>query len=130
MSDDKLRKLEERLTRLEATLAQRPSGGGGFTPPSGVIVDSAPYAGGGYSYQQRPQMSPVVDPAPWPWGGYGGYRPRWPWPNPIVDPGPWPGPVVDPGPFPNPVVDPAPWGGGDLMPPRHPPPRYSDVLDM
>jgi hypothetical protein len=107
MSDDKLRILEERLTRLEASLAQRPTGAGGFTPPGGVITDPAPFPGGGQYYYPRP--NPVVDPAPWPWGGGGYGRPRWPWPHPIVDPGPWPGPVVDPGPFPNPIVDQAPF---------------------
>jgi hypothetical protein len=89
MADDRFKILEERLTRMEAALAQRPAvggtvSGGGFTPPGGVIVDPAP------------------------WGG-GWVRPRF---NPVVDPGPWPGPVVDPLPWPNPVVDPAPWGGG------------------
>src|ERR1043166_6645434 len=46
MADDRLRILEERLTRLEAALAQRPGtgSGGGFTPPGGIIVDSAPWA--------------------------------------------------------------------------------------
>ena len=95
MADDRIKILEERLTRLEATLAQRPSataGTGGFTPPGGVIVDSAPWAASQFQFA-RP--SPVVDPAPWPyWGG---------WPRP------WPTPVVDPGPFPQAVVDPAPW---------------------
>ena len=100
MADDRIKILEERLTRLEATLAQRAGtgtgGGGGFTPPGGVIVDSAPWAGNQFQFFQRPP-SPVVDPAPWPyWGG---------WPRP------WPTPVVDPGPFPHPVVDPAPWRG-------------------
>jgi hypothetical protein len=106
MAEDRIRILEERLTRLEATLAQRPSGGGsgGFTPPSGVIVDSAPYAGGQWGYYHRPIPSPVVDPAPWPYpGGWG--RPRWP--TPVVDPGPFPTPVVDPAPWPTPIVDPA-----------------------
>ena len=99
MADDRLKILEERLTRLEATLAQRAAGGattgtGGFTPPGGVIVDSAPWASSQFQFIPRP--SPVVDPAPWPYypGGWGR---------------PWPTPVVDPGPFPHPVVDPAPW---------------------
>ena len=99
MSEDKLKILEDRLTRIEAALTQRPSGtgGGGFTPPGGMIVDPAPW-GGGYGGGWGTYPRPVVDPAPWP---YGGWHPR-PWPHPIVDPAPWPSPVVDP----------APWGGG------------------
>ena len=98
MADDRVKILEERLTRLEARLAQQPTGtggGGGFTPPGGVIVDSAPWAASQFQ-QFFPRPSPVVDPAPWPYypGGWGR---------------PWPTPVVDPGPFPHPVVDPAPW---------------------
>ena len=81
-TEDNLKKLEERLTRLEATLA----------PPS------AGASAAGWTYYPR---SPVVDPAPW-WPGGAWGHPRWPWPNPIVDPVPWPGPVVDP----------APWGWG------------------
>jgi len=104
--EDNLKRLEERLTRLEATLAQQPGaaggGGGGFTPPGGAVVDPAPWAGGG-GWVFHPRPMPVVDPAPW-WG-----RPRWP--TPVVDPAPWPTPVVDPAPWPTPVVDPAPWGG-------------------
>ena len=97
MADDRVKILEERLTRLEARLAQQPTataGGGGFTPPGGVIVDQAPWAASQFQFFPRP--SPVVDPAPWPYypGGWGR---------------PWPSPVVDPGPFPHPVVDPAPW---------------------
>jgi uncharacterized small protein (DUF1192 family) len=104
MADDRIKILEERLTRLEATLAQRPSGGGGFTPPGGVIVDSAPWAASQFQFA-RPMPSPVVDPAPWPyWGGW----PRpWPWPTPVVDPGPFPHPVVDPAPWRSHIVDPA-----------------------
>lgn len=86
-AEDSLKKLEERLTRLEAALGQQqPGGGGGFTPPGGAVVDPAPFPGGGQ------------------WGYYR-------WPHPVVDPGPWPRPVVDPVPWPNPVVDPAPRGG-------------------
>ncbi|HEX3247783.1 MAG TPA: hypothetical protein VHS05_00040 [Pyrinomonadaceae bacterium] len=108
MADDRIKILEERLTRLEATLAQRPvaGGGGGFTPPGGVIVDSAPWAASQFQFQ-RPIPSPVVDPAPWPyWGGWGGGWPR-PWPTPVVDPGPFPHPVVDPAPWRSHIVDPA-----------------------
>lgn len=84
-AEDNLKNLEERLTRLEAALAQRqqPTGPGGFTPPGGAVVDPAPYPGGGR------------------WGYYH-------WPHPVVDPGPWPRPVVDPLPWPHTVVDPAP----------------------
>ena len=106
MAEERMKILEERLTRLEATLTQRASGtgtggGGGFTP-GGTITDPPPWAG---QWQFIPrQLSPVVDPAPWPWGG-GWTRPRWP--TPVVDPGPFPTPVVDPAPWPNPIVDPA-----------------------
>jgi len=84
-AEDSLKKLEERLTRLEAALAQQqqPTGPGGFTPPGGAVVDPAPYPGG---------------------GRWGYYR----WPHPVVDPLPWPQPVVDPLPWPHTVVDPAP----------------------
>ena len=107
MAEDRFKILEERLTRLEATMAQRGSaptaGGGGFTAPGGVIVDPAPWAGG-HQWQFYPRPHPVVDPAPWPYpGGWG--RPRWP--GTISDPGPFPTPVVDPAPWPSPVVDPA-----------------------
>jgi hypothetical protein len=98
MADDRIRILEERLTRIESALTQRPTGintgGGGFTPPGGVIVDSAPWAGS--QFQQRAEIQPV----PWTY-----WRPRWP--TPVVDPGPFPTPVVDPAPWPWPIVDPA-----------------------
>ena len=95
MADDRVKILEERLTRLEAALAQRPSGtgGGGFTPPGGVIVDSAPWAASQLQFQRA--ISPVVDPAPWPY--YGGWR--YPYPHPVVDPAPWPSHIVDPAVF-------------------------------
>src|SRR4029453_12501308 len=87
--DDRLKTLEDRLTRLEAVLTQRGpvGGGGGGTPPGGgVVVDPAPYGGGGpWQYRRRPWPSPVVDPAPWP--------------NYVVDPAPWPSHIVDPPPF-------------------------------
>lgn len=88
-AEDNIKRLEERLTRLEAALAQQP---GRFIPPGGTVSDPAPWGGGGWGY--RP---------PWAWGG-GGY-PQ------------WPTPVVDPGPFPNPIVDPAAWGGGVFVRP-------------
>ena len=107
MADDRLRILEERLTRLEAALAQRTgTGGGGFTPPGGVIVDSAPWAN---QYQYFPRPSPVVDPAAWPhWGGAwgGGWGRGWP-PSPVVDSAAFPHPVVDPAPWRSHIVDPA-----------------------
>src|SRR5213593_1848057 len=96
--EESIKKIEARLTRLEAALAQQPGGIGGIggvIPPGGVVVDPAPWPGG------------------W-WGGWG--HPRWP--HPIVDPGPWPRPhpVVDPAPWPTPVVDPATWGGWGVRP--------------
>lgn len=114
-TEDSLKRIEERLTRLEAALAQQPGGPGGFTPPGGTVVDPPPWAGGGWVFQRPQFASPVVDPPPW----FGGWRPR-PWPHPIVDPVPWPHPVVDPGPWPNPVVDPGPWGGGGFVSPVRP----------
>ena len=72
-NEDIMKRIEERLTRLEATLSQGPAAGG-FTPPGGAVVDPAP------------------------WGGAWGFHPRWPFPHPIVDPGPA-SPVVDPAPF-------------------------------
>ena len=88
MADESIKALEERLTRLEAAIAQRSGGAGGFTPPGGVIVDPAPWGGGGgWQFVPRPWPTPVVDPAPWwqgPWG-----PPRWP--TPVVDPAPWGG---------------------------------------
>ena len=100
MAEDRVKILEERLTRIEAALAQRPAGGGTIPFPGGGVVDPAAFAA--TQFFQRPMPSPVVDPAPWPyWGGW----PR-PWPMPVVDPGPFPHPVVDPAPW-RPVVDPA-----------------------
>ena len=101
MAEDRLKILEERLTRLEATLTQRGTGAGtgGASIPGGTISDPPPWA---WAFYQRTIPSPVVDPAPW-YHGWG--RPRWP--NPIADPGPFPTPVVDPAPWPNPIADPA-----------------------
>jgi hypothetical protein len=89
--DDAIKRLEARLTRLEAALTQQPTAGGGGTggtvgfPPGGVVVDPAPWPGGGWGH-------PRCWPYPWPW--------------------PWPHSIVDPGPFPQQIVDPAPFGGG------------------
>ncbi|HEV2861445.1 MAG TPA: hypothetical protein VGX48_10595 [Pyrinomonadaceae bacterium] len=93
MADDRVKFLEERLTRLEAAFSQQqPAGRTGFGGPGGVVVDPAPFPGGwGYP---RPFPRPVVDPAPYPyWGGHH-------WPPYVVDPAPWPNPVVDPAPNP------------------------------
>lgn len=107
MAEERMKILEERLTRLEAALTQRASaagtagggGGGGFVPPGGVVSDPAPWPG---QWQLMPRAS--IDPVPW---FQFGRAPRWPWPTPVVDPGPFPTPVVDPAPWPNPIVDPA-----------------------
>jgi len=102
MAEDRIKILEERLTRLEANLqrATGAGGGGGFTAGPGTISDPAPWTSGGWTFIPRP--SPVVDPTPWP---YGWGRPHWP--HAISDPGPFPTPVVDPAPWPNPIADPA-----------------------
>ena len=100
--EDSLKKIEERLTRLEAALTQQPGGAGGVAGPGGAVVDPPPWYRGGWGIPHRPIPSPVVDPAPWWYGGWPpGWPPRWP-PSPVVDPAPWP----------TPVVDPAPWAGG------------------
>lgn len=103
MADDRIKILEERLTRIEAAISQRPSAVSHI--PGGGVVDPAAFAASQLQFA-RPMPSPVVDPAPWPYGGWGAWgRPRWPYP--IVDPLPFPHPVVDPAPWPSPVVDPA-----------------------
>ncbi len=96
--DDTLKKIEERLTRLEATLSQA---GAAAAVPGGAVVDPAPWGGGG--------------------GGWG-WHPHWP--GPIADPAAfYHRPIVDPAAFHRAVVDPAPWGGygggwGGWYPPR------------
>ena len=115
MAEERMKILEERLTRLEAALTQRGTaagtgGGGGFIPPGGVVSDPAPWPGGSWQFVPR-QIQQIVDPAPWPWQG-GWTRPRWP--TPVVDPGPFPTPVVDPAPWPSPVVDPAVFAQANL----------------
>lgn len=88
--EETLNRIEQRLTRIEATMAQSAgpaAGAGAFVPPGGTVVDPAPWGGGGGGWT-----------APW-------VRPRpWPWPSPVVDPAPWgggggggwggPGPVI------------------------------------
>ncbi len=104
MAEERMKILEERLTRIEAALTQRASatqtggggGGGGFTLPGGVVSDPAPYP---WQFINRA----MIDPVPWLQANW--LRPRWP--TPVVDPGPFPTPVVDPAPWPNPIVDPA-----------------------
>src|SRR5437016_8669286 len=46
-TEDSLKRIEERLTRLEAALTQQAGAPGGFTPPGGAVVDPAPWGGGG-----------------------------------------------------------------------------------
>jgi hypothetical protein len=105
MAEDRLKILEERLTRLEANLQRAAGGtgaggGGGFTAVPGTVSDPAPWGGGGGGWTFIPRPSPVVDPAPYPYGW--GRPPRW-----ISDPAPFPGGgfVVDPAPPPQ-VFDP------------------------
>ena len=100
--DDAIKKLEARLTRLEATVSQQPGGGASANVPF---------------------TSAVVDPGPWPYpGGWGGWGGGWGGgrPHPIVDPaayagiyrgameaGSWGGrPPWGPG-----IVDPAAYAG-------------------
>jgi hypothetical protein len=74
--DTILKRIEERLTRLEGVLSQG-GGPGSFPQPGGAVVDPPPWGG------------TVSDPAPWP-----GYFPPWrypfPFPHPIADPAPFP----------------------------------------
>lgn len=94
-TDDAVKQLEARLTRLEAALAQSPggTGTGGFTPPGGAVVDPAPWFQGGFGgLGQFRFPHPIVDPATFAWS-------RQHWPTPVVDPAPWPTPVVDPAVF-------------------------------
>lgn len=87
-ADDTVKRLEERLTRLEAALNQLGgSGGGGFTPPGGAVVDPPPWH---YRWPHpvadpAPWPHPVADPAPYPWYGGGIFRRPIPVPSPIVD---------------------------------------------
>jgi hypothetical protein len=69
MSDDDIKKLDARLTKVESTLSQFQSGASALR--YGPIVDPGPdpWGGGGYGG----------------WGGWGGWRPT---PFPIPDPAP------------------------------------------
>jgi hypothetical protein len=92
--DDAVKRLEARLTRLEAALSQQTGGAGSGALPLGAIADPGPWppwgGGGGWWGGGRPHPivdsatyansarlpTAVVDPGPWPvWGGGGGYRP-------------------------------------------------------
>jgi len=94
--DDVLRRIEARLTRLEATLSQQPAGAPNFN----AVVDPGPWPGGGWGGG---------------WGGWGGGRP-----HPIVDSAAYapqyrfhPPAIVDWGPYGpwGPNVDPATYAG-------------------
>ena len=101
MAEDRMKILEERLTRLEAALTQRHTtgtGGGGFTPPGGVITD--PRTLGRRPWQFIPGSVARLSIQLRGRGREAGARPRWP--TPVVDPGPFPMPVVDPAPGPVP----------------------------
>jgi len=84
MADDAVKKLEDRITRIEAHLSQQ-SAAAASQVPGGAVVDPAPWGGGG--------------------GGWGWTPVRWP--HPVVDPAAFHRPVVDPAAFHRPVVDPA-----------------------
>ena len=110
-SQEILKRVEERLTRLEASATAGPAAGG-FGAPGGAVVDPAPWGPGGGFVPRWPVPHPIADPAPW-WPGGGFVPPRWPVPNPVADPAPWPpGGFVPRWPVPPIVADPAPWGGG------------------
>lgn len=83
-ADDNVKRLEERLTRLEAALNQI-GGSGGFTPPGGAVVDPAPwhYRWSNPVVDPAPWHQYITDPAPYPWYGGGFRRPI---PTPVVDP--------------------------------------------
>jgi hypothetical protein len=101
MADEEaLKRIEARLTRLEAAVAQGPPGGGGpagVAPPGGAIVDPVPWGGGGWGG----------------WGGWGGVRPISIQPPISIDPAPWGGvrPGIVPTPI-GPIGDTSPFGGG------------------
>ena len=116
--DDKLKILEDRLTRLEAVLAQRPPTGGGMPPAAAWWsirrLGAAAAGEAGYSTRGRALRRWSIRPR----GGRGWGRPRYPWPTPVVDPAPWASPVVDP----------APWAQGPAVAsPARRPRRPSDA---
>jgi len=94
LEDDALKRIEARLTRLEATLSQQPAGA---APNINAVVDPGPWPGGwggwGGGWGGRPH--PIVDPAVF---AAQSYAPQYRYHPPfIVDPLPWPyGPTVDP----------------------------------
>jgi hypothetical protein len=95
MADEEaLKRIEARLTRLEAAITQGGGGPPSVAPPGGAIVDPGPWGGGGWGG----------------WGGWGGVRPISIAPI-SIDPAPWGGvrPTI-PSPI-GPIGDPAPFGG-------------------
>ena len=74
MEEDVLKRLEARLTRLEAAVSQQQPSGGTQGFPTSPVSDPAPWGG------------PYI---PWWWR-------CWPWPHPIGDPAPMPGSFVEP----------------------------------
>jgi hypothetical protein len=126
MADEEtLKRIEARLTRLEAAIAQGFQGGGGPTnvaPPGGTIVDPPPWGGGGWVPWRpipiaTPIVNPIADPAPW-----GGGRPPI---GTIADPAPWTNIFQRPPVFQPPIgtiADPAPWTNIFQRPPVFTPP--------
>ena len=105
--EEVLRRIEERLTRLEGALSQgagAPAAPQRVAAPGGVVVDPPPW-GGGYPpwYPRRP--FPIANPIP----------------NPVVDPAPYGGGVINQPPVVTApigtVADPAPYGGGVINQP-------------
>lgn len=82
-----LRSIEDRLSRLENSIAST-SVSGGMRYPVNPVVDPPPWGGGGWWNVPRWHIPFPVDPPPW--GGGGWNVPRWPVPSP-VDPPPWGG---------------------------------------
>lgn len=92
-----LRRIEERLTRLEASVAQGAQVTPGLTnvaAPGGTVADPSPWGGG--TIRPYPITTPPI--------------------NPVADPAPWGGGVISRPPIiSNPIGtfgDPAPWGSG------------------
>ncbi len=98
--DDAIKKLEARLSRLEATLSQASANARAAAIPLGPIADPGPYwppyYGGGWpgwrpnpvvdpaTYAYSARISAIADPPPYPVYGGGGWRP--PHVGPIGDP--------------------------------------------